>query len=82
MGLDDSQPFNYFPHHSAAFTAASTGRKAPFQPQRRGGTDMNNCRFATIDARGCRVMHPLVSIGLQTRVALQHSPGEGSGGSS
>ena len=43
---------------------------------------MNNCRFATIDARGRRGMLPRVSIGLQTRVALQHSPEEGSGGSS
>lgn len=43
---------------------------------------MNNCRFATIDARVSSVRHPLVRIDMQTRVALQHCPGEGSGGSS
>jgi len=62
-------------------TAAPAGRKPVFQPQRRGGTDMN-CRFAPIDARICSVMRSLVSTGTQTRVALQHCPGEGSGGSS
>jgi hypothetical protein len=41
-----------------------------------------NCRFATIDARASCGKHPLVRIGMQTRVALQHCPGEGSGGSS
>lgn len=41
-----------------------------------------NCRFAPIDARICSVMRPLVGTRLQTRVALHHCPGEGSGGSS
>ena len=41
-----------------------------------------NQRFAPIDARVSRVMLPLVRTGLQTRVALQHCPEEGSGGSS
>jgi hypothetical protein len=41
-----------------------------------------NSRFAPIDARVCRVMLPFVRIDLQTRVALQHGPEEGSGGSS
>jgi hypothetical protein len=41
-----------------------------------------NCRLSPIDACICSVMCALVSIGMQTRVALQHCPGEGSGGSS
>ena len=41
-----------------------------------------NCRFAPIDARICSVMRSLVGIDMPTRVALQHCPGEGSGGSS
>ncbi|MEO5695660.1 MAG: hypothetical protein ABIQ60_00835 [Burkholderiaceae bacterium] len=41
-----------------------------------------NIRFAPIDARNCSVMRSLVSIETQTRVALQHCPAEGSGGSS
>jgi len=41
-----------------------------------------NCRFAPIDARNSSVMRALVDIQTPTRVALQHSPGEGSGGSS
>ncbi len=41
-----------------------------------------NCRFAPIDARNFSVMRSLVSISAPTRVALQHTPGEGSGGSS
>jgi len=41
-----------------------------------------NCRFTPIDARICSVMRSLASNGMRTRVALQHCPGEGSGGSS
>lgn len=41
-----------------------------------------NCRIAPIDARDSSVMRLLASIGAQIRVALQHCPGEGSGGSS
>jgi hypothetical protein len=43
---------------------------------------MKNCRFAPIDARVSSVNRPRVGIHMQTRVALQHSPGEGPGGSS
>jgi hypothetical protein len=41
-----------------------------------------NCRFAPIDARFISVMRPLVGFRQLTRVALQHCPEEGSGGSS
>lgn len=41
-----------------------------------------NCRFAPIDARIRSVMRSLAKLGAPTRMALQHSPGEGSGGSS
>jgi hypothetical protein len=41
-----------------------------------------NCRFATIDARTSSVMRLLINICTLTRMALQHCPGEGSGGSS
>ena len=41
-----------------------------------------NCRFATIDARISSVMRSLVNVGTLTRTALQHCPGEGTGGSS
>lgn len=41
-----------------------------------------NIRFAPIDARNCRVIRSLVSADAQMRVALQHCPAEGSGGSS
>jgi hypothetical protein len=40
-----------------------------------------NCRFAPIDARFISVMRPLVGIRQLTRVALQHCPEEGYGGS-
>lgn len=41
-----------------------------------------NCRIAPIDARRRRVALSLAGIGTQLRVALQHGPGEGPGGSS
>lgn len=41
-----------------------------------------NRRFTPIDARICSVTRLLAGIGPQTRVALQHHPGEGSRGSS
>ena len=41
-----------------------------------------NCRFATIDARTSSGPRWLVSIRTLTRMALQHCPGEGPGGSS
>ena len=41
-----------------------------------------NCRFAPIDARTSSAMRSLISVDTLTRVALQHCPGEGSGGSS
>ena len=41
-----------------------------------------NCRTTPIDARIRRVMRWLASAGGLNRVALQHSPGEGSSASS
>jgi len=41
-----------------------------------------NCRFAPIDARTSSVMRSVVNVHTLTRVALQHCPEEGSGGSS
>lgn len=41
-----------------------------------------NRRFTPIDARICGVTRRLAGIGTQTRVALQHCPGEGLRGSS
>jgi len=52
-----------------------------FNRSAEGGTDMN-CRFATIDTRISSVMRSLVNVYTLTRMALQHCPGEGSGGSS
>lgn len=63
-------------------TAAPTGAASPlFNRNAEGGTDMN-CRFATIDARISSVTRSLVNVRTLTRMALQHCPGEGSGGSS
>jgi hypothetical protein len=58
---------------------------ALFQPQRRGGTDMN-CRFTPIDARiqSARTRHSVLGmwLGNGVRLALAQSPGEGSRDSS
>jgi len=41
-----------------------------------------NCRFATIDARTPSVTRYIIGADALMRAALQHCPGEGSGGSS
>jgi hypothetical protein len=63
-------------------TAAPVGPQALFfNCNAEGGTDMN-CRFATIDARITSVTRSLVNVQTLTGMALQHCPGEGTGGSS
>jgi hypothetical protein len=78
VGVDDSRSLNYFGTTLAQLLPSLASPKAHSKPQRRGGTDMN-CRFAPIDARTSSVMRSLVNIQTLTGMALQHSPGEGSG---